>query len=76
MSALGAPVVGDFVYGGKRPLNVTARSLGRNQLALHAGYLKLTHPCSGAIIELYAPASSWLCTLSEQLGLSLPDDLR
>lgn len=76
MLALGAPVIGDFVYGGKRPLNVTARSLGRNQIALHAGYLKLTHPCSGAVIELYAPASTWLYALSEQLGLSLPEELR
>ena len=75
MSALGAPIIGDFDYGGKTPLNLLARQRGRGQLALHAGYLALTHPCSGAPLRLSAPASTWFQHLAAELGLSLPEAL-
>jgi 23S rRNA-/tRNA-specific pseudouridylate synthase len=75
MNALGSPVIGDFDYGGKRPLNLIARRLGRGQLALHAGYLALTHPCSGANLQLYTPVSTWFQRLADELNLPLPDEL-
>ena len=75
LNAMGAPVVGDFDYGGKRPLNLVARKLGRGQHALHAGFLELTHPCLGTRLQLHVPVSPWFQKLAEQLNISLPDEL-
>ena len=75
MSALGAPVVGDFEYGGKRPLNLIARNRRRDHLALHAGHLELTHPHTGELITLWAPCPEWFQALAIQLNLELPQEL-
>ena len=75
MSALGTPIIGDFDYGGKTPLNLLARQQGRGQLALHAGNLGFTHPCSGAYVQLQAPVSTWFQRLAVELDLSLPETL-
>ena len=75
MSALGAPVVGDFEYGGKRPLNLLARSMSRGHLALHAGHMTLQHPHTGDTLELWAPPPEQLMKLADQLHLDLPVEL-
>lgn len=48
MSAIGYPVLGDYLYGGDAP-NLIERQ------ALHAGYLKFNHPVTGKKISLEAP---------------------
>jgi tRNA pseudouridine65 synthase len=49
------PIVGDANHG-KGPLNrALAQHLGLHRLWLHAQRLTLTHPVSGAMLELEAP---------------------
>ena len=54
LSALGCPVVGDFLYGAE-----DAALPGR--FALHSAYLKLTHPLTGETL-------AWECPLPDELA--------
>jgi 23S rRNA pseudouridine1911/1915/1917 synthase len=67
LSALGHPIVGDAVYGGRqRPVRGVAEAAaialhGCPRQALHAARLRFAHPRDGREVEVVAP---------------LPDDLR
>lgn len=52
MAALGHPVAGDPVYGGKSRL---AASLGMTRQCLHASHLGFRHPLTGNFMEFTAP---------------------
>jgi 23S rRNA pseudouridine1911/1915/1917 synthase len=74
LSDLGYPLVGDKIYGRKRP-QTTAKSGGISSLdsfprqALHAERLSLLHPRTEALMEFYAPLAedirSLLLTLED-----------
>ncbi len=50
------PILGDATHG-KGPLNrAVAAHLGQQRLWLHARELKLSHPITGAALQLHAPA--------------------
>jgi len=51
LAALGAPIAGDRLYGG--PLRLRGEPIGRS--LLHAHVLVLTHPRTGAPLQLRAP---------------------
>ncbi|MGI9215860.1 MAG: pseudouridine synthase [Hydrogenophaga sp.] len=52
------PIIGDATHG-KGPLNrAVAASLGEQRLWLHAGRLELTHPMTGAALDIRAPGGS------------------
>ena len=51
LAHLGAPLLGDWRYGGPRRLGDTALP----RVMLHARRLRLTHPATGARMELEAP---------------------
>jgi len=53
-SAIGHPVAGDTKYG-LRQQNRSLHELGLRRLFLHAHDIRLTHPKSGAIIDVSAP---------------------
>ncbi len=59
LSSIGHPVVGDDTYGGGGGRRLAALPPRRH--FLHAAWLRLPHPISGAMIELHSP---------------LPEDLR
>ena len=49
------PIIGDATHG-KGPLNrAVAASLGEQRLWLHAAALSLTHPVSGAALDIHSP---------------------
>ena len=52
LSAIGHPVTGDDVYGAPPAL---AAELGLSRPALHARLLRLTHPVTGARVEVEEP---------------------
>ena len=58
LSALGHPIVGDFLYGRE-----DARLPGR--FALHSTYIRLNHPVTGAIIEARSPLPECLSRILE-----------
>ena len=77
LSSIGHPVVGDRVYGGaeQRRSDSTARNaeqLARSapRQALHAAWLRLAHPGSGAPLDL---RSEWPADLLPSLSLALGD---
>lgn len=61
LSAKGHPLVGDFVYGGKRD------TLGLEGQALHAGVLGFVHPTSGEYMEFSAEPPRVFSALLEKI---------
>ena len=77
LASIGHPVVGDPVYGGGAPRRSDAtaaaaealhRATGRQ--ALHAAWLRLPHPLTGAVLDL---RSEWPPDLMPALALALGD---
>jgi 23S rRNA pseudouridine1911/1915/1917 synthase len=72
LADMGLPLVGDKVYGRKRP-NPTAKSGGVSGLdafprqALHAERLSLVHPRTGDLMEFYAPLAQDIQSLLQAL---------
>jgi 23S rRNA pseudouridine1911/1915/1917 synthase len=64
LSALGHPVAGDLAYGASP---VLARELGLERPALHAGRLALTHPVTGARVEVEEPLPPDLAAAADRL---------
>ena len=56
LQAIGHPIVGDFLYGAEDP-----RLPGR--FALHAAFIRLSHPVTGEIIERHSPLPDVLAAL-------------
>jgi len=48
MEHIGHPVLGDVIYGRKKP------ELGMSSQCLHAWKLRFLHPATGEAVELYA----------------------
>jgi 23S rRNA pseudouridine1911/1915/1917 synthase len=77
LSSIGHPVVGDTVYGGGEQRRSDATAKGAEQLgrsaprqALHAAWLRLAHPLTGAPLDL---RSEWPADLLAMLSLALGD---
>lgn len=68
LSALGYPLVGDIIYGGK-PIE------GLNRQALHAHELGLAHPDSGQAMHWSCPPPQDLINALATLGLNYNKDL-
>jgi 23S rRNA pseudouridine1911/1915/1917 synthase len=72
LADMGHPLVGDKVYGRKRP-NPTAKSGGVSgsdsfpRQALHAERLSLFHPRTGDLMEFYAPLAQDIQSLLQAL---------
>lgn len=68
-ASLGAPVVGDFKYGG-----VGAKGLGElaNRLHLHARRLRIRHP-KGQILDLTAPLPPHMAKAWDMFGFAKED---
>jgi 23S rRNA pseudouridine1911/1915/1917 synthase len=71
MSALGHPIIGDFDYGGKHPLNLTYRSLDRGNHALHAYQLSFVHPCTQQRLTFTTPPPPLFIEMAQLMGLAL-----
>ena len=70
LNALGCPVVGDFDYGGARPINRYARQIQRDMLALHAQHIAFKHPVTQEPILISAPLSATFNQLLTECNLS------
>ena len=64
---LGAPILGDELYGRKSP------HIGRQ--ALHAYELRIPHPRTGRILELLAPVPQDMAAAWEALGGRWPEEV-
>ncbi|MCI2975875.1 MAG: RluA family pseudouridine synthase [Ferrimicrobium sp.] len=64
MSAIGHPLVGDQAYGGRS-------ALLRDRVFLHSHVLGLTHPSTGAPLEVAAPLPAALVAVLEALAKSV-----
>jgi len=62
MEHIGHPIVGDLVYGRKRP------EKGLSGQCLHARELEFTHPDTGERIHLVCPLPDYFCNLLSRLG--------
>lgn len=70
MRTLELSVIGDFDYGGNTQVNQAIKSLGRDRLMLHAGYLEFVHPITHLLIQIEAPLPDWWSTFIQQLKLN------
>ena len=61
MASLGHPLLGDTVYGSKKPWPGLAGQ------CLHARRLQFLHPATGAPVELECPLPDWFVRVLEQL---------
>jgi len=75
LASIGHPVVGDRVYGGAEQRRADATAKDAEQLAraaprqaLHAAWLRLAHPASGAPLDL---RSEWPADLRPALAVAL-----
>ncbi len=66
LSAQGAPVVGDALYGG-----APHPALRPGQIALHAASIRFRHPYADEDVEVCAPLPSAWAGLAADVGLSL-----
>ena len=66
MAYLGHPILGDTVYGHKKP------ELGQDSQCLHAGALCFTHPRSGLPVMVFAPLPEYFKTVIEKLEKMTP----
>jgi len=62
LAAIGAPVLGDAAYGGRA-------HPGLDRFFLHAARLGLSHPVTGAALEVRSPLPPELRTVRAELGL-------
>ncbi len=60
-AAIGHPVLGDMVYGAKKPV---AGLVGQ---CLHARRLSFVHPSTGAQIEVEAPLAEYFCKIVKKI---------
>jgi 23S rRNA pseudouridine1911/1915/1917 synthase len=73
LSHLGAPILGDPLYGGAGSwLDADRRAIPCPHPMLHAWKLSLDHPGDGRRLELSAPVPEALRELLERLGMEVP----
>jgi 23S rRNA pseudouridine1911/1915/1917 synthase len=65
MAGVGAPLVGDTLYGGRE-------EPGLSRFFLHAQSLDFTHPVTGKAVRVVSPVPAELTAVLEKHGLSLP----
>ena len=70
LAALGHPIAGDELYGGRRQTETGAPLISRQ--ALHAWRLALAHPVTREPVEFVAPPPDDLAGLARRLGLEIP----
>ena len=70
LAALGHPIAGDELYGGRRVSPTGEPIIGRQ--ALHAWKLALGHPLTGERAEFTAPPPDDMVRLARRAGLELP----
>ena len=63
MAYLGHPLLGDVVYGAKRPVPGLAGQ------CLHAAQLTFTHPTTGECMTVEAPLPDWFSAVLKRYGL-------
>jgi 23S rRNA pseudouridine1911/1915/1917 synthase len=68
LAAIGAPVVGDALYGGRAEPGLT-------RFFLHARALELTHPSTHQPLRIESPLPRELAETLVRLGLTVPDGL-
>ena len=61
MAHIGHPILGDLVYGHKKP------ELGQDSQCLHAGALCFAHPRDGRPVMVFAPLPEYFTTVLEKL---------
>ena len=61
MAHLGHPLLGDTVYGAKKPWPGLAGQ------CLHARKLKFIHPSTGQLVELECPLPDWFKQVLRQI---------
>ena len=61
MAHIGHPILGDTVYGRKKP------ELGQESQCLHAGTLCFAHPRDGRPVMVFAPLPEYFCAVLEKL---------
>ena len=62
LASIGHPLLGDIVYGSKRPVPGLAGQ------CLHARRLRFVHPASGEAVELECPLPDWFQAVLNRLG--------
>ena len=65
----GCPIVGDFEYGRRLPLD---RSLPRSVIALHAAELAFKHPKTGRRVHFTAPVPQHFLEIMKRVGMTCP----
>jgi len=63
MAYIGHPLLGDTVYGAKKPVPGLAGQ------CLHAEKLTFTHPSTGERVTVEAPLPDWFCAILKRYGL-------
>ena len=63
LAHLGHPLLGDTVYGGKKPVPGLAGQ------CLHAAQLTFTHPSTGERLTVEAPLPDWFTAVLNRYGL-------
>ena len=61
MASIGHPLLGDTVYGSKKPWPGLAGQ------CLHARRLKFVHPTTGKLVELECPLPDWFLRVLRQI---------
>ncbi len=69
LADLGAPIIGDFLYGGRRSSRLAKR------VFLHARSLDLAHPTTGEHLTLRAPVPTDMRLFFEEDGGRVPSEL-
>ena len=69
MASLGCPVLGDFDYGGPRPLNRQLRARRREAIALHAAALRF-RPTGGKMLSFFSPPPDYFSDFAAALELA------
>ena len=62
MACIGHPLLGDTVYGAKKPVPGLAGQ------CLHAAELRFLHPRTGEPVTVEAPLPDWFRAVLERLG--------
>ncbi len=77
-AAVGYPIAGDPVYGGRKALKQLPRSVtdlmqAVSRQMLHAWRMEISHPVSGQVMHLEAPIADDMQSLLENLDSTLAD---